>query len=130
MSQLTWHARRCAIATSPGTWTDIWISHHNLGEYLRDLAGQPGPALAHHLAAALLGAVTGAEGAEESVPAAADDLKADGDVTVPADVADLCRRVAAVPGVDLGRLLAGLAPDPQAVQRTLEELIGRVRSLD
>ena len=80
---------------------DIWISHYNLGEYLRDLAGQPGPALAHHLAAALLGAVTGAEGAEESVP-----------------------------GVDLSRLLDGLAPDPQAVQRTFEELIGRVRSLD
>ena len=64
------------------------------------------------------------------MPAAADDLKADGDAPVPADVADLCRRVAAVPGVDLGRLLAGLAPDPQAVQRTLDELIGRVRSLD
>ena len=112
-----------------GSVENIWISHHNLGEYLRDLAGQPGPALAHHLAAALLGAVTGAEGAEESVPAAADDLKADGDVTVPADVADLCRRVAAVPGVDLGRLLAGLAPDPQAVQRTFEELIGRAHGL-
>ena len=108
-----------------GDVDDIWISHHNLGEYLRDLADQPGPALAHHLAAALLGALTGAEGAEEPVPAAAADLKADGDVMVPADVADLCRRVAAVPGVDLGRLLAGLAPNPEAVQRTLEELIRR-----
>jgi hypothetical protein len=104
----------------------IRISHHNLGEYLRDLADQPGPALAHHLAAALLGALTGTEGAEASVSAAADDLKADGDVMTPTDVVDLCRRVAAVPGVDLGRLIAGLAPDPQATQRTLEELIGRV----
>ena len=108
----------------------IRISHHNLGEYLRELAGQPGTAIAHHLAAALLRAVTGAEGDEGSVSSAADDLKVGGDDTVPADVADLCRRVAAVPGVDLGRLLGGLARDPQAVQRTFEELIGRVRSLD
>jgi hypothetical protein len=108
---------------------NIWISHHNLGEYLRDLASQPGPALAHHLAAALLREVTGTEGDNESLPAAADDLKADGDVTVPADVEDLCRRVADVPGVGLGQLLAGLAPDPQAVQRTFEELIGHVRGL-
>jgi hypothetical protein len=112
-----------------GDIDNIWISHHNLGEYLRDLASQPDPALAHHLAAALIRAVTGAEGANESVPAAADDLKAGGDVTVPADAADLCRRVAAVPGVDLGQLLAGLAPDPQEVQRTFEELIGYVRGL-
>ena len=107
----------------------IRISHHNLGEYLRELAGQPGTALAHHLAAALLRAVTGAEGNEDSVSSAADDLEAGGDVTVPADVADLCRRVAAVPGVDLDRLLGGLAPVPQAVQRTLDELIGRVQGL-
>ena len=113
-----------------GDVDNIRISHHNLGEYLRDLVGQPGTALAHHLAAALLRAVVGAEGDEESVSSAADDLEAGGDVTVPADVADLCRRVAAIPGVELGRLLAGLAPDPQAVQRTFEELIGRVRSLD
>ena len=113
-----------------GDVDNIRISHHNLGEYLRDLVGQPGTALVHHLAAALLRAVTGAEGDEESVSSAADDLKAGGDVTVPADVADLCRRVAAIPGVELGRLLSGLAPDPQAVQRTFEELIGRVRSLD
>jgi hypothetical protein len=63
------------------------------------------------------------------VPAAADDLEADGDAPAPADVADLCRRVADVPGVDLGRLLAGLAPDPQAVQVTLDELIGRAQGL-
>jgi hypothetical protein len=109
---------------------NIQIGHHNLGEYLREGVGQPSPALAHHLAAALLRAATGAEGTDESVLAVAADLKIGGDVTVPEDVADLCRRVAAVPGVDLGRLLGGLAPDPQAVQRTFEELIGRVRSLD
>jgi CHAT domain len=112
-----------------GDVDNIRISHHNLGEYLRDLAGQPGTALAHHLAAALLRAVTGAEDAEGSVPAAADDLKTGGDVTVPAGVADLCRRVAAVPGADLGQLLAKLAPHPQAVQRTFEELIGHVHGL-
>jgi hypothetical protein len=108
----------------------IRISHHTLGEYLRDLAGQPGTALAHHLAAALLGATTGAEGAvDDSALAAAEDLKADSDTPVPADVPDLCRRVAAVPGVDLSRLIAGLAQDPQAMQRTLEELIRRAHGL-
>ena len=113
-----------------GDVDNIRISHHNLGEYLRDLVGQPGPALAHHLAAALLRAITGAEAAEESVSAAADDLKVGGDVTVPADVADLCRLVAAVPGADLGQLLAELAPEPQVVERTFEELIGHVHGLD
>ena len=42
---------------------------------------------------------------------------------------DLCRRVAAVPGVDLSRLIAELAQDPQAMQQTLEELIRRARGL-
>jgi len=113
-----------------GNVDSIRISHHNLGEYLRDLAGQPGTALAHHLAAALLGAATGAEGAvDDSALAAAEDLKADGGTPVPADVPDLCRRVAAVPGVDLSRLIAGLAQDPQAMQQTLEELIRRARGL-
>jgi hypothetical protein len=108
----------------------IRISHHNLGEYLRDLADQPGTALAHHLAAALLGAATGAEGAvDDSALAAAEDLKADSGTPVPADVPDLCRSVAAVPGVDLSRLIAGLAQDPQAMQQTLEELIRRARGL-
>jgi tetratricopeptide (TPR) repeat protein len=110
-----------------GDMDNIWISHHNLGKYLHDSVGQPGRALAHHLAAALLWALTGAEGTNESMPAAADDLKADGDASVPADVADLCRRVADVPGVDLDRLLAGLCPDPQEVQRTLGELKDALR---
>jgi PAS domain-containing protein len=113
-----------------GNVDSIRISHHNLGEYLRDLAGQPGTALAHHLAAALLAAATGAEGAvDDSALAAAEDLKADSDTPVPADVPDLCRRVAAVPGADLNRLIAGLAQDPQAMQRTLEELIRRAHGL-
>jgi hypothetical protein len=77
---------------------------------------------------ALLHAVTGAEGANDSALSAAEDLKADSDAPVPADVADLCRQVAAVPGVDLSRLIAGLAPERQAMERTLENLIRRARS--
>jgi hypothetical protein len=125
------HLAREALRYSylAGDVETIWISHHNLGQYLHDLPDQPGSGLAHHLAAALIRTVTGAEGVNEPLLAAADDLKADGDVPVPADVADLCRRVADVPGADLGRLLAGLGPDPQVVQRTLEELIGRARGL-
>jgi hypothetical protein len=106
----------------------VRISHHNLGEYLREDAGQPGTALGHHLAAALLHAVTTAEGANDSALSAAEDLKADSDAPVPADVADLCRQVAAVPGADLSRLIAGLALERQVIERTLEDLIRRARS--
>jgi hypothetical protein len=66
---------------------------------------------------------------DDSAFAAAEDLKADSGTPVPADVPDLCRRVAAVPGVDLSRLIARLAQEPQAMRQTLEQLIRRAREL-
>jgi hypothetical protein len=102
----------------------IQVSHHNLGDYLRD-AADPGAALVHHLASALLCQVTGISGAEQSVTGAAADLRADS--PVPADVAELCRRVGEVPGVHLDQLLAGLT-DPETVEHTLQELIAQARA--
>ena len=101
--------------------------HHNLGYYLRR-GGQPGMALAHHLAAALLCVVSGTAGAERSVAAAAEDLRADRDSAVPADAAELCRVVGQVPGVDLGRLLAALT-DPQTAGDALRELTAQAQTL-
>ncbi len=105
----------------------IQASHHNLGNYLLR-ADKPDMAFPHHLAVALLRAVTGAEGTERSIHAAAADLATLGnDAAVSVDVAELCQRVATVPGVHLDRLLARLAPDAQTVKRMLEELIERAR---
>jgi hypothetical protein len=101
--------------------------HHNLGGYLRR-GGRTGEALAHHLAAALLCVVTGTAGAERSVTAAAEDLRMGGDSAVAADVAELCRVVGEVPGVDLGRLLAALT-DPQAAENALRELTAQAQTL-
>jgi len=108
----------------------IPISHFNLGTYLREDAGDPGDALAHHLAAALIYAVTGGQYLEQSVHAAAADLQRFPDASgVPGDVAELCRRVGEVHGARLGKLLARLAPDPEARQRRLGELITQVGAL-
>jgi CHAT domain len=115
---------------SVGDVGNIEVCHHNLGDRLH-LAGEPGAALAHHLAAALLRVVTRAgssddvddeDVADDVVLAAADLGLPSGDTTVPADVAELCSRVSAVPGVDLDRLLAGLVPDRPAVEQALAEL--------
>ncbi len=108
----------------------IPVSHFNLGTYLREDAGDPGDALAHHLAAALIYAVTGGQYLEQSVHAAAADLQRSPDASgIPGDVAELCRRVGKVPGAQLGKLLTRLAPDPEARQRRLEELITQVGAL-
>ena len=56
--------------------TAVAVGYHNLGNYLRRHARQPAPAMACHLAAALIRAITGAEGTEDSIHAAATDLRA------------------------------------------------------
>jgi CHAT domain/NB-ARC domain len=59
-----------------GDVTGIMISYHNLGNYLRRHASQPAAALSCHLAAALIGAITGGADTDHSVRAAAGDLRA------------------------------------------------------
>ena len=129
--------RRCGLARDAlryGYLADdvdgIPVSHFNLGTYLREDAGDPGDALAHHLAAALIYAVTGGQYLEQSVHAAAADLQRFSDASeVPGDVAELCRRVGEVPGAQLGKLLARLAADPEGLQPRLGELITEVGAL-
>jgi tetratricopeptide (TPR) repeat protein len=107
----------------------IAVSHHNLGNYLRCHAHQAAAALTHHLTAALIDALAGA-GVEEATLEAASDLQTLGASSViSASVADLCRQVDEIPGADLDRLLAALAPDPDTADRALGELLTRVREL-
>jgi hypothetical protein len=107
-----------------GDVTGIAVSYHNLGNYLRRHARQPAPALASHLAATLIRTLAGADGADRSLNAATDDLREFGAAAVPPhDVADLCERLADIPGTDLTRLIAALSPDLQAAEQTLRDLI-------
>jgi hypothetical protein len=86
-------------------------------------------ALTHHLVAALIDALAGA-GTEASKLEAASDLQTfAGSSVISARVADLCRKVGEVPGADLDRLLAALAPDPDTIDRALGERLNRVRAL-
>ena len=81
------------------------------------------------MAAALIRALTGAEGSDDSVRAAATDLREFGtDATPPADVPDLCHRVADIPGTDLARLIAALAPDPATADQALRDLTAQVQA--
>jgi hypothetical protein len=114
----------------------IAVSYHNLGNYLRRHARQPAPALACHLAAAVIRALTGAEGADRSLAAALTDLRSllaedvDGSTpatvpvlgklgsaaALPADLRGLCAHVGDIPGADLAALLAALAPEATGEQ--------------
>jgi len=132
----------------------IAVSYHNLGNSLRSHARRPAPALACHLASALICALTGAEGTDDSVRAAAIDLRALGaddggdsarataptpgdpipreptpDAVPPADVPALCHLVGDIPGTDLASLLAALTPDPAAVDQTLRDLTAQAHVL-
>lgn len=102
----------------------IQTAHHNLGRYLAwyadDAAG-----LAHLLAAALICAVTGIEGADESVEAMAFFHTLIEYPTLPGDVAALCRRVAETPGVDLDELLARLAPHQASVAQAFAQVLAQ-----
>jgi len=119
--------RYCYLA---GDVTAIAVSYHNLGNYLARHARQPAAALACRLAAALIRALARAEGADRSARAAADDLRAAGaGADPPTDVPGLCRQAGGIPGADLDRLLAALAPEPGAAQRVLGELLAQVRDL-
>jgi hypothetical protein len=108
----------------------IAAGYHNLGNYLQRHARQTAPALACHLASALIGALTGADDGGQSVRAAANDLRAFGPATAtPADITALCRQMGEIPGADLNRLLAALAPDPDIAEQALRQLIDQAQAL-
>ena len=109
--------------------SSIVISHRNLGNMERD-ADQPSKALAHHLAAALICAVTGIGRLDSSIQSAADDLGLLGDdAEMPSNVEDLSRQLAKSPGVELKRLLMTLGSRPEEANQVLERLIARIRTL-
>lgn len=113
-----------------GNVADIGVSYHNLGGYLHTHARQPASALACHLAAALIRALAGSGGADESVRNAAIDLRALTPSAVPpAAISDLCRQLGDIPGTDPARLIGRLSPDPETAERTLHTLATQVRKL-
>ncbi len=109
---------------------DIEASHHNLGTLLARHEHAPVDALAHHLTSALICTLGGINGAENSVHAAASNLRQLAvDDAAPKSLPDLRDQVGLVPGVDLALLLTALAPEPGTAERVLGELLMRVREL-
>ncbi|WP_062213877.1 AAA family ATPase [Streptomyces sp. NBRC 109706] len=106
----------------------IVVGHVNLGTYLKVHAGDAAGATAHHCAAALLAARIQGRSAE-ALQALAGDLAEFGDAArLPLNIDELAARVAEVPGVDLGRLLARLVPDPAELRRALTAVVDEARA--
>ena len=113
-----------------GNVTATAINYNNLGNYLARYTRQLDTALACHLTAALISALTGSDRADGSARAAAGDLRQAGAGRgLPEDVAALCAQVAGIPGADLGRLIAALAPEPDTAERVFGELLVHVQDL-
>jgi len=108
----------------------IPVSYHNLGLYLRRHARQPAPALACHLAAALIYTLTGSGLAADSVHGAAKDILEFGALAVPPrDVPDLSRQIGDIPGTDLPGLIAAFSPSAQTAEQALRDIISQAQEL-
>ena len=113
-----------------GDVAGIAASYHNHGITVRVWAHRPGQALTSQLAAALIGALTGAGDIHGSLSAAADNLRDFGEYMVPPrDIAHLCYRLSEISGTDLPGLIARLSPGPEAAEQALREIIAKVREL-
>jgi tetratricopeptide (TPR) repeat protein len=113
------------LANDVGT---IPISHYGLAYFSRRHTGRPGTATEHYLAAALICVLTASHDAS-AINALGDDLREADDLTaVPADVTELCRQVAQVPGADLAGLLDSLTPDQATVRRRFNGVIAEARA--
>lgn len=111
-----------------GVPATIAISHANFGTYLHSHARDGSGAVAHHLAGALLGVLTGGGRTARALGAVAGVLREFGaDARLPGDPDTLYARVGQVPGVDLGRLLDRLEPDGDRVREVLAELVRKAR---
>lgn len=109
---------------------DVAVSHHNLANHLRRRRTDSADRVAHRAAAALIRHLAGDQGDLESVRALAYDLRTLGDQAwLPGSVADLAARVEQVEGVRFTALIHRLAPDPQAAQAALAEIIQTAREL-
>jgi len=99
----------------------VTVSHLPLPE--RWPARSPG-------SSALIDTLAGAGAARNAINNAAIDVRVFGSAVVPpADVADLCRPVADIPGTDLPGFIARLSPDPETAERALRGLIAQARAL-
>jgi hypothetical protein len=108
----------------------IAVGYHNVGNYLHLHARQAEPALASHLAAALIHALAGTSLADDSAGAAAEDLRSFGvDAIPPLDITDLCTRLSDIAGTDLPGLITRLSPDPETAEQTLRDLITQAQEL-
>lgn len=117
-------------AYTAGAVATVFDIYHNLGNYLAKHAGQPIPALACHLCAALLKILTGAGNTERSVRAASVEFCVFGDAAVPpASIADLSRKIGDIPGTNPVALISQLTPDSQTAEQTLQDLVARAREL-
>ena len=109
---------------------DIAANYHNHGITLRIWARRPSLSLTCHLAATLVGDLTGTGDIHKSLPAAANTVREMGAYIVPPrDVAHLCDRLAEIPGTDLPALIAELSPAPAVAEQTLRDIIAKVREL-
>jgi tetratricopeptide (TPR) repeat protein len=126
--KLTFDALRYAYMA--GAVTTVFSVYHNLGNYLAKHISQPVPALACHLCAALIKALTGARDPEGSVRAASVDLYVFGDAAVPpVSIADLSRKIGDIAGTDPVVLISQLSPDPRTAEQTLQDLVIQAREL-
>jgi hypothetical protein len=113
-----------------GNPTDVAGGHARLGNYTGRGGVSHPSAVTQFLAAALLHELSGTGQAHNPVNAAAAHLRAGKDnAMLPANVAELCSRVQAVPGCDLLGLLNRIWPDDTAVESTHQEIVQRVRSI-
>jgi hypothetical protein len=107
----------------------ITVCYQNLGTYLGHHTRKPVPALACHLAAALIGAVTSIVNENDLVDSVADDFRDFGAAAIPpAGVPDLCRLVGDIPGTDLAGLIAAFCPDADTADQALCGIIGQARA--
>jgi hypothetical protein len=117
-----------------GDVEDIAVGYNTHGDYLRRHARQPAPALASHLAAALILTLTGIGGdnsssARDSIQRAAADLRELGTAAVPpAGVAELERQLGDLPGTDLPGLIQRLCPDAARAQQAFHDVAAQAQA--
>jgi hypothetical protein len=103
----------------------VATAHHNLAMYLGGMGGDRAGQRAHLLAAALIRRLAGmAHDLADTVRALAGELRADdGGEAPPSTVTEVIATAELTEGVRLGKLLAGLQPDPRVVDDVLAEIL-------
>lgn len=108
----------------------IAASHHNYGSHTARYRGQVVTGQAHILAAALIRMLTGTDGLELALRAAAllaSELPPGS--PPPADAHQLCQVVDEVPGADLSTFLARLEPTASRLDEAYRQVLTQVRGL-